>query len=220
VLQESEVRQVGGTGARRVDVQLVAATNVDLLAAIESKEFREDLYYRLNVVTVPLPPLRERLEDVPALLAHLVEKHCRSQRRDIVPISPAALSALLEHDWPGNVRELENVVQRALALCGDGSIESDHLPPNLRGSRRPPAAAPSGDGAKTASPTSRVGDGLSWTDELSFKEARKRAQNDFEVAYLERLLQLTDGNVSEAARRAGLDRSNFRRILNRLEIKH
>ena len=213
-LQEGEVRQVGGTGTRRINVRLVAATNVDLLAAIAAREFREDLYYRLNVVTISLPPLRDRLEDVPTLLAHFVEKHSRSQGRETPEVAPAALAALLEHRWPGNVRELENVVQRALALCADGVIELEHLPPALREvAARPAAPLPAPPAADPS------GDALAWTDDLSFMEARKRAQTEFEIAYVERLLRQTDGNVSEAARRAGLDRSNFRRILNRLEIK-
>jgi DNA-binding NtrC family response regulator len=211
VLQEGEVRPVGGTGERKIDVRVLAATNVDLQAAAAAKHFREDLFYRLNVVTIRLPPLRERIEDVPLLLAHFVEKHSRAQRRPAPKVHRDALAKLLDHDWPGNVRELENAIQRALALCVGDVI----MPSDLPGEE--PSRTPVGAGGGAAEGSS--GDPLAWTDELSFRDARKRAQDEFERAYIVRLLAKTEGNISEAARRAGLDRSNFRRILGRLDIE-
>ncbi len=210
VLQEREVRPVGGTGVRHVDVRVLAATNVDLEAAVETGRFRQDLYYRLNVVTIRLPSLRERRHDIPELIAHLLSKHCSDA--DPPTVSPLALERLLEHDWPGNIRELENAMQRALALAGSGMIDVAHLPAVIRGHN-----SPTYDDAPATS-ISDLSD-LAWTDAHSFPEARKLAQQDFEREYIRRLLSKTDGNISEAARRAGLDRSNFRRVLSRLKIK-
>jgi len=119
VLQEREFQRVGSSETIHVDVRLIAATNVDLAARVRERKFREDLYYRLNVVPVSTPPLRDRLEDIPLLAAHFVEKICRQE--DLRPrrLTPEALDRLATYSWPGNVRQLENTVERAIALSGD-----------------------------------------------------------------------------------------------------
>jgi two-component system, NtrC family, response regulator AtoC len=195
VLQDGEVRPVGGQGGRSVDVRVIAATHVELQKAVDAGRFRTDLYYRLNVVTLILPPLRDRKEDLPLLVAHFLRKH----GDDPPPrFAATAFEALVAYDWPGNVRELENTVLGALALRQGDEIEVSALPRRILDQARP--AAP-------AEPDVDVDRPLS--------EAKRRAQVAFERAYLERVLRQTRGNVAEAARRTGVDRSNFRRLLHR-----
>jgi two-component system NtrC family response regulator/two-component system response regulator HydG len=135
VLQQKEFERVGGVSTLKVDVRLVAATNRDLASEVKAGKFREDLYYRLNVVAVTLPPLRNRKGDIPALVSHFVEKYGRAYGKEIRGLAPGTLNALLAHDWPGNVRELENVVERAVVLAKGPEMTADDLPPTLRGPR-------------------------------------------------------------------------------------
>jgi two-component system NtrC family response regulator/two-component system response regulator HydG len=135
VLQQKEFERVGGTQTIKVDVRLVAATNRDLAAEVKAGKFREDLFYRLNVVAVTLPPLRQRKGDIPALVAHFIDKYAKAYGKEIRGLAPGTLNALLSHDWPGNVRELENVVERAVVLCKASELTADDLPPTLRGPR-------------------------------------------------------------------------------------
>jgi transcriptional regulator with PAS, ATPase and Fis domain len=128
VLQEGEVRRVGGAATRRVDVRVVAATNADLEADVAAGRFRRDLYYRLNVFPIRLPPLRERVGDIPALAERFLRQACRRARRAVPAVGPDALRLLQAYPWPGNVRELENEIERAVALADDGHpLRSDHL---------------------------------------------------------------------------------------------
>jgi DNA-binding NtrC family response regulator len=135
VLQTREFERVGGTQTLKIDVRLVAATNRDLAAEVKAGKFREDLYYRLNVVAVTLPPLRRRKGDLPALASHFIEKYARLYGKDVRGLGPGTLNALLAHDWPGNVRELENAIERAVVLAQTQEITADDLPPSLRGAR-------------------------------------------------------------------------------------
>jgi len=135
VLQQKEFERVGGVSTLKVDVRLVAATNRDLASEVKNGKFREDLYYRLNVVAVTLPPLRQRKGDIPALVSHFVEKYGKAYAKEIRGLAPGTLNALLAHDWPGNVRELENVVERAVVLAKGLEMTADDLPPILRGPR-------------------------------------------------------------------------------------
>ncbi len=125
-LQERTIERVGGQESIRVDVRVIAATNRDLETAMRQGEFREDLYYRLNVVTLNLPPLRERRRDVPLLVEHFLAKYAEELGEH--GVAPEALDRLVGHDWPGNVRELENVIQRAMVLAQNGVILPEHLP--------------------------------------------------------------------------------------------
>jgi two-component system NtrC family response regulator len=135
VLQQREFERVGGTQTLKVDVRMVAATNRDLSAEVKGGKFREDLFYRLNVVAVTLPPLRQRKGDIPALVSHFIEKYSKAYAKEIPKLAPGTLNTLLSHDWPGNVRELENVVERAVVLCKGTELTADDLPPTLRGPR-------------------------------------------------------------------------------------
>ena len=132
VIQEREIRRVGSVEAKAVDARLVAATNTDLWRKVQNGEFREDLYYRLNVITIEMPPLRERREDIPLLATHFLRIYCEENQRAIDGFSPEAMDALSDYQWPGNVRELENAVERAVVLCRGNLIEIDELPQAVR----------------------------------------------------------------------------------------
>ena len=128
VIQEREFMRLGGTETIKVDVRIVAAANVDLLGLVRDGRFREDLYHRLNVIALHLPPLRERREDVPLLLEHFLRRFSEENARPLRRFTPAAMKVLVDYDWPGNVRELENVVERAVVLSAQNLMDADLLP--------------------------------------------------------------------------------------------
>ena len=134
-LQQREFERVGGTQTIKVDVRVVAATNRDLGAEVKAGRFREDLFYRLNVVAVTLPPLRRRKGDIPALVSHFIERSAKAYGKPVRGVAPGFINALLAHDWPGNVRELENAIERAVVLTKGNDLTSDDLPPSLSGPR-------------------------------------------------------------------------------------
>jgi len=133
VLQEHELERVGGEKTIKVDVRIIAATNRDLMAAVREGRFREDLYYRLNVVNILIPPLRERREDIPELAAHFLKKFAKASGKRITGIEAAAMDALVRYEWPGNVRELENIIERAVVLENRGTVGLSSLPMNITG---------------------------------------------------------------------------------------
>ena len=146
VIQEREFMRLGGTENIKVDVRILAATNSDLKEMVQAQKFREDLYYRLNVITVNLPPLRERKEDIPMLADHFLAKYCSENRREGLKFSPEAMKLLMDHDWPGNVRELENAVERAVVLATGQLIGPEALPePVLEDRREMPEPFSAGD---------------------------------------------------------------------------
>jgi len=201
VLQEKEIRRVGDTAAVRVDVRVIAATHRDLRAEVAGGRFREDLFYRLHVFPVRLPALRERLEDVPLLAAHFLEKHARAFRRAVSGFEPEALRILAGYAWPGNVRELENAVERAVAVARGERIAAADLPAEL--SAADAAASPAG-AALTALPFREAVD-----------EVRDRASREYLVA----LLREVGGNVTKAAERAGMERESLHRLLKRYGLR-
>jgi PAS domain S-box-containing protein len=150
VLQEKTYEPLGGTQTRQANVRVIAATHRDLAALIRKGLFREDLFYRLNVVKLDLPPLRKRKEDVPLLVEHFVARFNRRQGKTVAGVAPEVMALLMAHDYPGNVRELENIIERAFVLCGGGRIERVHLPPELTGQ---PATAPTPSGETIAAQT-------------------------------------------------------------------
>src|SRR5215470_14418606 len=132
MIQEREFMRLGGTEQIKVDVRIVAASNVDLLSLVKEGRFREDLFHRLNVIHLHIPPLRERREDVPLLVAHFLERFCNENNRALLQFTPNAMKSLMDYDWPGNVRELENVVERAVVLSTQNRIDVDLLPEGIR----------------------------------------------------------------------------------------
>jgi len=132
VLQDGEFERVGGSQTLKGDVRVIAATNVDLEAAVAETRFRKDLYYRLNVIHVSVPPLRERREDIPLLALHFLDKFCLENNRAAMGIAPEAMAAMKSYHWPGNVRELQNVLERAVALCQGNMVEIADLSDEVR----------------------------------------------------------------------------------------
>ena len=128
--------RLGGMETIKVDVRIIAATNCDLQEMVEDGRFREDLFYRLHVINIYLPPLRERKEDIPVLAQHFLEKYSEENRKPGLELTPAALDLMMEYDWPGNVRELENVIERAVVLATGPRIDADLIPENVRSSPR------------------------------------------------------------------------------------
>jgi two-component system response regulator AtoC len=188
VLQEGEIRRVGGNEAVKVDVRVVAATNRDLEADVKAGRFREDLYFRINVVTIRLPPLRERPTDIRLLVDHFLAKYATREKRADAGIAPDAAAALERYAWPGNVRELENVIERSLAMSKDGVVLTSDLPSEIAGAVPPPPA------------------GLV-DDRPTLAELERR--------YIELVLRETGGNKKRAAEVLGIDRRTLYRSLER-----
>jgi DNA-binding NtrC family response regulator len=205
-LQEGEIKPVGSNETRIVDVRVLAATNVELKSRIAAGKFREDLFYRLNVVLIELPPLRERRDDIPLLAQHLLRKYADKARRDIKGFTPEAMRLLGEQSWPGNVRELQNAIEHAVVFCRNDRIAPGDLP-FARAARAEGGAAP---GTRELAALSED------LSDLPYQEAKRRALAAFDQAYFSAALARAGGNVSEAARQSGLDRSNFRRAARRV----
>ena len=193
VIQDREVRPVGGTQSVKVDVRIVAATHKDLPAEIAAGRFREDLFYRLNVIPIHIPPLRERPEDIPPLVQDFLRRHDESGRRSL---SHAALERLAACSWRGNARELENTIERALALCDHDVIEAQDLPLGA------PAAQPGEAGGTLESC-------------LAHAAKRQLSLHDLEEQYIESVLRETGGNRVQAARILGIDRKTLYRRAER-----
>jgi two-component system response regulator PilR (NtrC family) len=139
VIQEKEFLPLGAVQSEQVDVRIIAATNIDLMDLVTRGEFREDLYYRLNVITLALPPLRSRRQDIPLLVEHFIAKYARENRKDVQGVTPQAMAILIDDPWRGNVRELENVIERAVVLARSPLIDVDLMPEGMRGTgARPP----------------------------------------------------------------------------------
>ena len=205
-LQERQIRRVGGTGLVDVDVRVVSATNRDLRDAIAKGQFREELYYRINVIAINLPALRERAGDV-RLLAHTCLKRFGQGR--VTGMDDAAAEALERYGWPGNVRELQNVIERACALADGPVITVRDLPDHiLHAPARPAANAPRIPGASPPAGT-----------DLTLKAAKDQWLQVLEVSYLRDLLARHDGNVSSAAKAAGIDRKTFHRLINKYDLR-
>jgi DNA-binding NtrC family response regulator len=191
VLQDREIRPVGSTQSQKVDVRIIAATNKDLDREIRAGRFREDLYYRLNVIPIHIPPLRERPDDIPPLVEAFVRKHSEGRRR---VVSPAALERLMAHPWRGNARELENVIERALALAEGDEIGVGDLPPV---------------GAEVAEATESA-EGL-----MRGAAEQRLSLRELEERYIDRILDLTGGNKVQASKILGIDRKTLYRRAER-----
>jgi two-component system response regulator PilR (NtrC family) len=150
VLQERRFRRVGGLEELTADIRVIAATNQDLTRLIAEGRFREDLFYRINVIPISLPPLRERREDIPLLADHFLAKYAEQMDKAVTGISRDALDLLVQYDWPGNIRELENALERAVALEGTPTVLTDSLPGNIRGDRARGTAQPPAEGLPDA----------------------------------------------------------------------
>jgi serine/threonine-protein kinase PknK len=188
VLEDGMVKPLGSDRARKVDVRVVAATHRDLEAMVKARTFREDLYYRLNIVPLRIPPLRARTSDIPLLVQHFVKAHAKGMD---LRLTKAALAKLLSYAWPGNVRQLENEVRRAIVLC-DGVIDAEHLSPEVGGART----------------TARVPDGLNVRERI----------DALEVELVQKALERTKGNQTQAAKLLGLSRFGLQKMMKRLGV--
>jgi len=195
-LQERRLRRVGGKEEIKVDVRVIAATSRDLKREMEEGNFRADLYYRINVASIELPPLRQRGEDIPLLVASFVERYAGEMRKDPPTFSGEALELMMGYGWPGNVRELQNVIRRVLAMTSRSTIKTEDLPVEIAGANRPVASMPTG----------------------SFFAMRERRLHAFERGYLANLLRDCGGDVCDAARRAEVPRSTLYRLLRKNDL--
>ena len=198
-----EIRRVGENKTREVDVRLIAATNRNLEKAIEDRHFREDLLYRLNTITIRLPPLRERKDDIPLLVEHLLQKSCARVNKQVHGVSDRAMEIILDYNWPGNIRELENVIERAVVLAPPAGslvlIEPEHLPKELE--------------APTTGSRLDVGQGI------DYRAVRDHSVGEVEKKLLIHYLQSTGGNVTKACAMAGIPRRTFYRMMDKQGIK-
>ena len=188
---------MGSESAVKVDVRVLAATHRDLPALVREGRFRDDLYYRLNVVTLTLPPLRERRQDIPLLLDHFLRSLAARHRRGPVAVDPDAQRRLLGYDWPGNIRELQNVLERAMLLAEQDVIGPEHLPPEVR---------PSGHGRPAAAVTEADATG------------RLLSLEELERDHVARVLQSVHGSREEAARILGISRRTLTRMIQRWSL--
>ncbi|MCC6848391.1 MAG: sigma-54-dependent Fis family transcriptional regulator [Deltaproteobacteria bacterium] len=189
VLQEYEIKRVGGQDWIRIDVRVVAATNRNLALLVTEGTFREDLYYRLKVVTITLPPLRDRREDIPLLAEYFVRRHAARSTKAVTHVTPDALALLMEHPWPGNIRELEHCIERAVALASGQVLTAEDLAPELQGGI----------------------DTTLFRGAPTLEEVKRR--------YLAHVLQETGGNVSRAATILGIERRSLQRMLRRYGLR-
>ncbi len=201
ILQERKFERVGGSKTIEVDVRVIAATNKDLEEEIRQGSFREDLYYRLNVLPFHVPPLRERREDIPRLVVHFLDYFCRKEGRESKTIAPSALAALQAYAWPGNVRELKNIVERLVIMTPDTQIQENHLPAAL----------------KTRKATASDVRGLlqTGTEAINFKEAKE----EFEKEFILQKLEENDWNISRTAEAIDIERSNLHRKIKSFGIE-
>lgn len=203
ILQEQKFERVGGNRAIEVDVRVIAATNKDLEVEILEGRFREDLYYRLNVIPFHVPPLRERQEDIPLLADHFLQYFCRKEGRPIKSFTADAIRALSIYRWPGNVRELKNIVERLVILTTDVTITEKQLPASISSHQRP--------ATRSALATQA-------TDEITFKDAK----DEFEKEFILQKLEEHDWNISRTAEAIDIERSNLHRKIKSfgIDLKH
>jgi transcriptional regulator with GAF, ATPase, and Fis domain len=199
VLQEKEFKPLGDVHSIQVDVRIVASTNQDLKAKIRRQEFREDFFYRLNVLPIHLPPLRERVEDIPLLADHLLEKHCRELNKPRKSISVELMRLFQERYWEGNIRELENVVVQGILFSQEETIQPRDVGWHAEQTR-----------AATLDTTLKG---------LAYKAAKEKNLQHFNHAYIGHILTQYEGNVSQAARFCGLERQALQQIMRRYGIR-
>jgi DNA-binding NtrC family response regulator len=198
VLENREVRRVGGNDVIEVDVRVIAATNRDLVKEIQSGAFREDLYFRLSVINIQLPPLRQRKEDIGPIIRRaladpeIIAKHGKKR------FSQEALGMLMAYTWPGNVRELLNVLSHVLTFSDGEEMEVQHLPPRILGQHK---EAP-----------------VPFNEHLSFKDAKEQLLETFEREYIGQVLRRCEGNISRAARESGLHRKSIERLVKKYQL--
>jgi DNA-binding NtrC family response regulator len=203
VLEEQKFQRVGGMEDVAVDNRIIAATNKDLKQAVEAGSFRDDLYYRLNVIALLIPPLRERREDIPLLVEHFLKKHRQVFKSRVVGVDADALQILTDYPWPGNVRELENTLVRAMILCGSDTIQAQDLPAEL---------SKEGRLGESKIPAHR--------EELKQvkKEAQQKVKEEIERKFIVEALRQGEGNILRSAEKVGMDRRQFQNLIKKYGV--
>jgi len=211
VLQESEFERVGGIKTLRVDVRVIAATNRDLVKEAAAGNFREELYYRLNVVPIQLPPLRERREDIPLLVSHFLLRFNERLRKSVSGLTDEAMAVLLRYPFPGNIRELENIIERSVVLTESTVIDARELPPNVS---QPTGAASTAHRSQPmpVTPSSRP-------PASSLKEIVRQETERVEREMIQRALSETQGNVTQAAKQLGISRKSLQIKMKELRLR-
>ncbi len=198
VLQEKEIKPLGDTKTVSVDVRILASTNRDLEKKIRDGEFREDFFYRINVLPIRLPPLRERTEDIPLIVNHLMEKHCSELNKPLKRLAPELLEIFMKRSWPGNVREMENMILQGILFSSEEAI----TPKDMRFDTEPKADTPVAGGF----------------DRLPYKQAKEASLREFNAHYIGNLLSVNEGNVTRAAKACGLERQALQQVMRRYGI--
>nr|WP_319490480.1 sigma-54 dependent transcriptional regulator [uncultured Desulfobacter sp.] len=201
VIQEKEIKPLGDTRVVQVDVRIIAATNQDLQQKIKDSEFREDFFYRLSVITIELPPLRDRVTDIPLLCDHLLAKNCENLNKPAKHLSENVMDLFMKHPWPGNVRELENVLVQGILYSTSETIRLSDIPINNTGSK--------------ACICMDVGTEMA---QLTYKEAKETTLTQFNHNYIGAMLAMTQGNITQAAKRCAMDRQALQQIMKRYAI--
>ena len=202
VLQEKEVKPLGDTKVVKVDVRIIASTNRNLKQKIANREFREDFFYRLNILPIELPPLRNRITDIPILAEHLVAKHCKKLKKEPKSISREVMDLLMKHPWPGNVRELENILVQGILYSKKNSIELSDIPLKDVSKKRNGFAQIDSNGIA----------------DLPYKEAKEKVLHEFNHDYIGAKLSVCNGNITRAAKQCHMDRQALQQLIKRFNI--
>lgn len=210
VLQEREYSRVGGSGVIKTNAKVIAASNQDLRECVREGTFREDLYYRLDVLPIEVPPLRKRKKDIPLLIRHFIEQECRDMKLPVKTISDEIIELFTHYDWPGNIRQLRNFITRAVILSSDTEIHFEHIDPILQTKDKRP---------KEDSFVPAVPETWEEMDEMR-KKASDKASRMVEKAFVDHLLAKYDGNIARAARETGINRTNLHKIIKRVDSEY
>ncbi|MFH2065390.1 MAG: sigma-54 dependent transcriptional regulator [Pseudomonadota bacterium] len=202
VLQEKEIKPLGDSKTKHVDVRIIASTNRDLKQKIADNEFRQDFFYRLNVLPIELPSLRERITDIPLLAEHLVAKHCLKMKKELKTISEEVMDLLMKQPWPGNIRELENIIVQGILYSQKDTLFLSDIPIKDTGNTK----------------TKAIGLDNQEMDGLSYKEAKEEVLKEFNHNYIGARLSLAQGNITRAAGQCGMDRQALQQIMKRYDI--
>ncbi len=200
-IQEKEIKPLGDTKTKKIDVRIIASTNRNLEEKIADKQFRQDFFYRLSVITIELPPLRDRITDIPALAEHLVAKNCKKLDRGPKTLSSSVIDLLMEQSWPGNIRELENVLIQGILYSRGTEIKKADIPIK-----------------KTMDKSDASLQRRTKLYQLSYKEAKEKTLHEFNHDYIGAMLSITNGNITRAAKQCDLDRQGLQQIMKRFSI--
>ncbi|MCF6245753.1 MAG: sigma-54 dependent transcriptional regulator [Desulfobacula sp.] len=202
VLQEKEIKPLGDTKIKKVDVRIIASTNQNLQQKMADNEFRQDFFYRLNVLSIELPPLRDRITDIPLIAEHLVVKHCKKMKKKMKTIPLDVMDLLMKHPWPGNVRELENVLVQGILYSKEDALQLSNIP--IDNTNIPKSKRIHFDTEHLAS--------------LPYKNAKEKMLHEFNHDYIGAKLSITNGNITQAAKKCHMDRQALQQIMKRFEI--